>query len=115
MLSIKSPQNYCEQEQSDRTIFKVFVFVVSFLLYMKLNSVFQLVFLSLMMKLFTLDSFSGQVPCTEHQAVDFGPLWKTAQRYLRFCILLFCWIVVMTSECSPGGISPVLYFCSPFV
>jgi hypothetical protein len=26
--------------------------------------------------------------------VDVGPLLKTAQRYLRFCILLFCWIVV---------------------
>jgi hypothetical protein len=47
-LSIKSPQNYCEQEQSDRTFFKVFVFAVSFLLFV-LNNVFHWVFLSLMM------------------------------------------------------------------
>jgi F0F1-type ATP synthase membrane subunit a len=32
-----------------------------------------------------------------------------------FCILLFCWIVVMNSECSLRNISLVLYFCSPFV
>ena len=60
-------------------------------------------------ELFIVVSLSGQVPCTEHQAVDFGPLLKTAQRYLTFCILLFCWIVVMNSECSLGTISLVLY------
>jgi hypothetical protein len=47
-------------------------------------------------ELFTLASFSGLGPCTERKVVDIVPLLETARRSLcmRFCILLFCWIVI---------------------